>query len=101
MRRRLLGSPWEHIRIDTSVHRLTGFPGRQTIALQIREATYDTETSDEPTHHHMNPRVHGSDLNDVTDDKHDDTERKTLSSTEPVRCAAHQHYRYRTLCETH
>jgi hypothetical protein len=65
------------------------------------DATYDTKTGNESTHHHMNPRVHGSDLNDVTNDEHDDTERKTLSSTEPVGCAAHQRYRYRMLCKTH
>jgi hypothetical protein len=59
---------------------------------QFWDATYDTKTSDEPTHHHMNPRVHGSNLNDVTNDEHDNTERKTLSSTEPVRCAGHQLY---------
>ena len=90
MRRRLLGSPWEHIRIDTWVPRLIGFPTRQTIASQLSGVTHNTETSNKSTHHHMNPRIHGSDLNDVTNDEHDDTEGKTLSSTEPVRCATNQ-----------
>jgi hypothetical protein len=44
----------------------------------------DTETSDETTHHHMNPRLHRCDLNDITNDKDGDSECHTLSSTPPI-----------------
>jgi hypothetical protein len=36
--------------------------------------TYHAKTRDEPTHHHVHPRVHCSDLNDIADDEDDDTE---------------------------
>ena len=45
------------------------------------------QLTEHSAHHHVDPAVHGSDLDDVADDEHDHTERQGLSSTKPVRGA--------------
>jgi hypothetical protein len=92
MRRLLLGSPWARIQIGTLGRQRIGFPYMSVTVWTEEELwTYHTETGNESTHHHVNPRVHGRDLNDVADDEHDDAERQRLSSTKPIGSAGNQH----------
>lgn len=44
----------------------------------------NTDTGDETTHHHVNPRVHRGDLDDISDDEQEDTESQALAATPPV-----------------
>jgi hypothetical protein len=93
MRRLLLGSPLVRIQIGTLAHPRIGFPSMSVMVWTEEEFwTYDAETGNESTHHHVNPRIHGRDLDDVADDEHDDAERQGLSSTEPIRSADHQRW---------
>jgi hypothetical protein len=60
---------------------------RSTFGLEHRDTdrqVTDTQTSDESTHHHMNPRLHRRNLNDITNDEDSDSECHTLSSTPPI-----------------
>lgn len=47
----------------------------------------DAQTGCEAAHHHVDPALHGGDLDNVADNEDDDTEGKTLSPTEPIRSA--------------
>jgi hypothetical protein len=65
------------------------FTGR---SLRLEHGNTDTEvantkTSDEATHHHVNPASHGSDLDDVSNDEDNNTEGQTPTATEPIRSA--------------
>lgn len=47
----------------------------------------DSETGDESTHHHMDPAVHGGDLDDVANDEDDHAKGQRPSTSPPVRRA--------------
>lgn len=48
-----------------------------------REVSH-SEASHKSAHHHVDPRVHCGDLNDIADNEDEDTKGQTLSSAPPI-----------------
>lgn len=73
----------ELVRGDDGATDLTG----RTLALEhgnTNGKVTNTQTGDETTHHHVDPGVHGGDLDDVANDEDEDTEGHGLAATPPV-----------------
>jgi hypothetical protein len=47
-------------------------------------AVTDTDTRNETSHHHVYPRFHRCDLDDIADDEKKDTKGQALAATPPV-----------------
>jgi len=62
------------------------YSSRDAICQLTNTEVTNANTGDETTHHHVDPRLHRGDLDDVSNDEKEDTKCQTLAATPPVGC---------------